>query len=210
MSFDKRNPLQVSCYPFRPHPSMTMMSAEATGGLQTSTLTNQNEKSTLLLDFERWKLFVSISCFQTFALRRNRTRPPMVLPAVCLAGIEPEPSSFSPSRYLILLPLNILYTWLNTKYSSPSRYMISCTWYSIHYAICGSRHDGPHISVVRRREMSFRSWGSNKQPLGDIWYICDFNNFWKLLLDTLPPQGTSHLIVDTWLDNCPPQNLILD
>merc|ERR1712192_274464 len=35
---------------------------------------------------------------QTFALRRNSTRPPMVLPAVCLAGIEPDPSSFSPSR----------------------------------------------------------------------------------------------------------------
>merc|ERR1712192_299208 len=35
---------------------------------------------------------------QTFALRRNSTRPPMVLPAVCLAGIEPDPSSFTPSR----------------------------------------------------------------------------------------------------------------
>merc|ERR1712192_233180 len=35
---------------------------------------------------------------QTFALRRNSTRPPVVLPAVCLAGIEPDPSSFTPSR----------------------------------------------------------------------------------------------------------------
>merc|ERR1712012_1356545 len=58
----------VSCYPFRPHPSMTMMSGKP----------------------------------QTFALRRNRTRPPMVLPAVCLAGIEPEPSSFSPSSRQLL------------------------------------------------------------------------------------------------------------
>ena len=119
---------------------------------------------------------------------------------------------------LILLPLKVLDTSPSqytldltcTKYSSPSRYLISCTWYSIHYAICGSRHDGPYISVIRRRDMSFGSQGSIQEPLGDNLYIFNFNDFWKLLLDTLPPQGTSHLIVETWLDNCPPKNLILD
>merc|ERR1712108_15928 len=36
---------------------------------------------------------------QTFALRRNSTRPPMVLPAVCLSGGNSTgPLSFSPSR----------------------------------------------------------------------------------------------------------------
>ena len=41
---------------------------------------------------------------QTFALRRNRTRPPMVLPAVCLAGIEPEPPPSPPQAWRTASP----------------------------------------------------------------------------------------------------------